>query len=109
MSCLRVAAGRTLYFAVYAVPEQHGWAVSQIKRELTKLYNPVSNLESIDAAAELANKVYGIEKKIVEHDAALVLALAAIGQMVHPQTEPRRRIGFQPGPPGSRSTSTERP
>ena len=109
MSCLRVAAGRTLYFAVYAVPEQHGWPLSEIKKELIKLYNPVLNLESIDAAAELANKLYSIEKKILEHDAALVLALAAIGQMVHPQTEPRKRIGFQPGAASSRSTSTEKP
>ena len=108
-SCLKVAAGRTLYFAAYAVPEQHGWAISQIKKELIKLYNPVSNLESIDAAAELANRMYGIEKKVVEHDAALLLALAAIGQMVHPQTEPRKRIGFQPGAASSRSTSTEKP
>ena len=109
-SCLKVAAGRTLYFAAYAVPEQHVWAVSQIEKELIKLYNPVSNLESIDAVAELANRLYSIEKKIVEHDAALVLALAAIGQMVQPQNEPKKRIvGFQPGPASSRSTSTEKP
>ena len=29
MSCLKVAAGRTLFFAAYAVPQSHGWAISQ--------------------------------------------------------------------------------
>jgi hypothetical protein len=107
MSCLKVAAGRTLFFAAYAVPESHGWAISQIKKELIRSYWPISNLESSDAAAELANKLYSLEKKIIEHDAALVLALAAIGQLVQPQPEPRKRIvGFQPDPAGSGGTAT---
>jgi hypothetical protein len=60
-------------------------------------------------AAELSNKLYSLEKKMIEHDAALVLALAAIVQMVQPQPEPRKRIvGFQPDPAGSRSTGAEK-
>ena len=109
MSCLKVAAGRTLFFATYAVPQSHGWAISQIKNELIRCYRPISNLEPIDTAAELANRLYSLEKKMIEHDTALVLALAAIGQMVQPQPEPRKRIvGFRPDPAGSRSTRAEK-
>src|SRR5262245_9712807 len=83
--CLKVAAGRTLYVAVYALPEQHAWATSQIKKELIARYRPVSNLESIDAAAELGYRLDNLEKRILEQNAALQLALATIGQMVQLQ------------------------
>ena len=36
--CLRVAAGRSLYAAVYAIPQQDGWEVLQIKKELIERY-----------------------------------------------------------------------
>src|SRR5262245_26776671 len=55
--CLRVAAGRTLYIAVYAFPAQHVWRMSQIQKELIERYRPISNLESIDAAAELRHRL----------------------------------------------------
>src|SRR5262245_62014231 len=51
--CLKVAAGRILYVAVYGLPEQNGWTTAQIKKQLIEQYRPVSNFESIDAAAEL--------------------------------------------------------
>jgi hypothetical protein len=103
--CLKVAAGRSLYVAVYALPEQHRWVVSQIKKELVERYRPVSNLESMDAA-ELAYRLDTLEKKILEQDAALKLVLAAIGQTVQLQPEPKKRIlGFQPYPADSRRGS----
>jgi hypothetical protein len=101
--CLKVAAGRSLYVAVYAPPLQHGWELSQIKKELIERYRPVSNLASIDAAAEIGYRLDSLEKQILEQDAVLKLALAAIGQMVQVPQEPRRKIvGFQPEPAGSR-------
>ena len=102
-SCLKVAAGRSLYVAVYALPQQHGWTISQIKRELIEQYKPVSNLESIDTAAEIGHRLDNLEKRILEQDAALKLLLASIGQFVQLQPEPRKRIlGFQPKPAESR-------
>jgi hypothetical protein len=104
--CLKVAAGRTLYVAVFALPEQHAWATSQIKKELIERYRPVSNLESIDAAAELGYRLNNLEKRILDQDAALKLLLATIGQMVQLQPEPKKRIvGFQPKPAESRRTT----
>jgi hypothetical protein len=95
--CLKVAAGRSLYIAVCTVPRHRGWQVSQIKKELIEQYLPVSNLESIDAATEIAYRLDALEKRILEQDAVLKLALATIGQMVEPLPEPKRKIiGFQP-------------
>jgi hypothetical protein len=104
--CLKVAAGRILYVAVYALPEQHGWTRSQIKKELIERYRPVSNLESIDTAAELRYRLDSLEKRILEQNAALQLALAAIGQTIQLQPGPKKRIlGFQPNPADSRRGS----
>src|SRR5215510_9907186 len=47
MCCLKVAAGRSLYFALYAVPHENGWAISEMKKELVARYRPVANLESL--------------------------------------------------------------
>src|SRR5262245_3010479 len=97
--CLRVAAGRTLYVALFAVPQHRGWQVSQIKKELIERYLPVANLESIDAATEIAYRLEVLEKRILNQDAMLMLALAAIGQMVQPLPEAKRKIiGFRPDP-----------
>ena len=106
--CLKVAAGRSLYFALYAVPHEHCWAISQIQRELTARYSPIANLESIDAAVELAQRVDTLEKKVIEQDSMLKLALAALGQTVQlQQPQPKKRIvGFQPDPAGLRASIT---
>src|SRR5215831_1451534 len=45
--CLKVAAGRNLYFALYAFPHQQGWTTSEIQKELIARYRPIANLESI--------------------------------------------------------------
>ena len=106
--CLKAAAGRSLYFALYAVPHQHRWAISEIQRELTVGYRPIANLESIDATAELVQRLDILEKKVIEQDAVLKLALATLGQTVQlQQPEPKKRIvGFQPGPAGLRASVT---
>jgi hypothetical protein len=106
--CLKIAAGRSLYFALYAVPHQHGWAISQIKKELIDRYQPLSNLPSVDGTTELAHKLNSLEMRVTEQDAVLKLALAAIGQMAQfQQPEPRKRIaGFQPDPAVSRRRSS---
>jgi hypothetical protein len=108
--CLKIAAGRSLYFALYALPHVHGWAISQIKKDLIDRYRPLSNLESISEPTGLAQKLNTLESKIAEQEAILKLALAAIGQMVQvQQTEPRKRItGFLPGPADSRRDSSEK-
>jgi len=107
MCCLKVAAGRRLYFALYAVDHQSGWAISEIKKELIAHYSPVSNLESLDRAADLAQRLEGLEKRINEQDAVLKLAFAALGQTVQlQQPEPKKRIvGFGPDPAGPRRDS----
>jgi hypothetical protein len=106
LCCLRVAAGRTLYFAVYAIPQQHASATLQMTKELIDRYCPVSNLESVDASVGLAYRLDSLEKKIIEQDAVLKLALGAIGHVEQLQPEPRRRIvGFQPDPAGARRGS----
>ena len=100
--CLKVAAGRSLYFALYAVPDQSGWAISEIKKELVVRYRPVSNLESLDRTTDLAQRLDSLERKINEQDAVLKLALAALGQTVQlQQPEPKKRIvGFRFDPAG---------
>ena len=105
--CLKVAAGRSLYFALYAVPHQQGWATSEIQKELIALYRPIANLESIDITASLAQRLESLEKKMVEQDAVLRLALATLGQTVQfHQPEPRKKIvGFRPDPAGLRHDS----
>src|SRR5262245_9522498 len=106
--CLQVAAGRSLYFALYAVPHQHRWAISEIQRELMVRYRPIANLEAIDATTELVQRLETLEKKVIEQDAVLKLALATLGQTVQlQQPVPTKRIaGFQPGPAGSRAYVT---
>src|SRR5262245_46732776 len=92
MCCLKVAAGRRLYFALYAVHHQSGLAISEIRKELIAHYSPVSNLESIDHAADLAQRLQGLETRVNEQDAILKLALAALGQTVQiQQPEPKKR------------------
>ena len=105
--CLKVAAGRSLYFAVYAIPDQHGWATSEIKKQLIGRYQPVSNFEAVDGAVALAQKLDILEHKIAAQDAVLKYALAAIGQMVQlQQPETRKKIaGFRSDPAGSRHGS----
>src|SRR5215471_21557000 len=70
--CLKVAAGRRLYVALYALPQQQGWAISQIKKELIEWYRPICNLDS-DRGTELANRLNSLEAKINEQDAVLKL------------------------------------
>jgi len=100
--CLKVAAGRRLYVALYALAHQQGWALSQIKKELIEWYRPIANLES-ERASELANRLNILEAKINEQDTVLKLALAAIGQMAqYQQPEPKKRVaGFRRDPAGS--------
>jgi len=108
MCCLKIAAGRSLYVSLYTVPSQYGWATSEIQKELIARYRPIANLESIDAAADLAQRLLSLEKQMIEQDAVLKLALATLGQTVQlQQPEPKKRIvGFQPDPAGLRASVT---
>ena len=104
IACLRIAGGRPLYVSAYILPMQHTSELTRMKRELINRYCPIANWpSSSDDAAGLTGKLDALEKRIQEHDALLRLALAAVGQMVQPLPEPKRRsIGFQPDPAGSR-------
>lgn len=108
--CLKVAGGRSLYCALYVLPYQQEWQISRIKKELIERYRPISNMDSLDSAGELALKLNSLESKIAEQEAALRLILAAIGQMVQfQQPEPRKRIaGFRSDPADS-ATAADRP
>src|SRR6185295_13586973 len=50
MYCLKAAGGRSLYFAVHALAQQHEWQILQIKKELIERYRPISNMDSLDSA-----------------------------------------------------------
>ena len=103
--CLRAAAGRTLYFAVYTLPLQHASELSRMKHELIEHYNPICNQDAA-GSAEIAQKLNTLEKKILEYDAVLRVALAAIGQAGQVPPETKKRIaGFQPNPAGSHRSS----
>lgn len=111
--CLKVAAGRRLYVALYTLPHQQGWAIAQIKKELIERYRPISHFE-FDRNIELANRLNNLEAKITEQDAVLKLALAAIGQMgQYQQPEPKKRVaGFRSdlaGSPGKAQTHSWSP
>ena len=108
--CLKVAGGRGLYVALYALPHQQEWQISQIKAELIERYRPISNMDSLDSANELAFKLNSLESKIAEHEAVLKLTLAMIGQIAQfQQPEPRKRIvGFRRDPADS-ATAVDRP
>jgi hypothetical protein len=94
--CLRAAAGRTLYIAVYTLPLQHTSELSRMKQELIEHYHPIGN-QGAAGSAEIAQKLNTLEKKILECDAVLRVALAAIGQAGQLPLEPKKRIaGFQP-------------
>jgi hypothetical protein len=106
VSCLKVAAGRSLYIAVYAPAQGPGWEVSQIKKELIERYRPISNVESIDVVVETRYRLVSLEKQISELDGVLKLALAAIAQTSPVREEPKKRVvGFRPDPAGSRRGS----
>ena len=102
--CLRVAAGKPLYVASHALPIDHALELSRIKRELIERYWPIVNRRPTDdPTVDMAHKLDAVEKRILEQETLLKLALAAVGQMGQPSPEPKRRsVGFQPGPAGSR-------
>ena len=106
IACLRIAGGKPLYVSAYVLAMEHTSALSRVKRELINLYRPIANWASMsEDTAGLTHKLDALEKRIQEHDALLRLALAAVGQMVQPSPEPKRRsVGFQPDPAGSRRT-----
>ena len=103
MYCLKAAGGRGLYFAVHVPAQQLEWQVPQIKKDLIERYRPISNMDSLDSATELALKLNSLESKIAEHEAVLKLTLAVIGQIAQfQQPEPRKRIaGFRRDPADS--------
>src|SRR5262249_30186143 len=57
LACLKIAAGRSLYVAMYAVPQQYESELSRIKRELIERYQPLSNQQSIDAAVNIRSRL----------------------------------------------------
>jgi len=94
--CLRAAAGRRLFVAAYMLPLQHAAELSRMKQELIEHYNPLCNQET-SGAGEILQKLNTLEKKMVEYDSILKIALAAIGQIGQHQPESKKRItGFQP-------------
>src|SRR5215831_13391984 len=107
---LKVAGGRSLYCALYVLPNQQEWQISQIKKELIERYRPVSNMDFHDSASELAFKLNSLEYKIAEQESVLKLILAAIGQIVQfQQPEPRKRIAGFGRDPAVPATGADRP
>jgi hypothetical protein len=70
----------------------------RIRRELIQVYCPICNRDSIDAhSSELALKLDALEKKNQEQETLMKLLLAAVGHLVEPPQEIKRRtVGFQP-------------
>src|SRR5262249_7647114 len=104
-SCLRMAAGKGLYLAVYNLSPFYGpLETDRIRRELVQIYSPICNRESVDAhSAELALKLDALEKKNQEYDVLMKVLLAAVGHLVQPQQETKKRtVGFQPEPRATR-------
>jgi hypothetical protein len=108
--CLKVAGGRSLYCALYVLPNHQEWQISRIRKELIERYQPISNMDSLDSASELAFKLNSLESKIGEQETVLRLILGTIGQIVQfQQPEPRKRIaGFRSDPADS-ATVADRP
>ena len=101
-ACLRIAAGKGLYVATYNLPPLCGPAESdRIRRELIQVYSPICNRESIDShSAELALKLDALEKKNQEQETLMKVLLAAVGHLVQPPQEIKKRtVGFQPESP----------
>jgi hypothetical protein len=98
-ACLRIAAGKGLYIAMYNLPPVYGLTESdRMRRELIQVYSPICNRESMDAhSSELAFKLDALEKKNQEHEMLMKVLLAAVGHLVQPPQEIKRRtVGFQP-------------
>src|SRR5262245_11803943 len=88
-ACLRMAGGKPLYVSAYVLPMEHTAELTRMKRELIDRYCPIANWSSLSGdAAALSRKLDTLEKKIQEHDTLLRLALAAVGQMAQPYSEP---------------------
>jgi len=98
--CLRAAAGKILYVAAYNMPllcdpsESH-----RIQSELVHIYSPLCNHDSAGASsAELVRKLDALETKNQEHEALLKVLLAALGHLVQPTHEIKKKaVGFQAG------------
>ena len=98
-SCLRVAAGKGLYVATYNLPPLYDLSEPQrIQNELVQVYRPLCNRASADACSDtLANKLEALEKRNQEHETLIKVLLAAIGHLVQPPQEIKKRaVGFQP-------------
>jgi hypothetical protein len=108
--CLKVAGGRSLYCAFFVVPNQQEWQIPRIKKELIESYRPISNMDSLDTASELAFKLTSLENKLAEQEAVLRLILPAIGQIVQlQQPQPRKRVAGFRGDPAVSATGADRP
>ena len=106
--CLRAAAGKLLYVAAYNMPLVGDPSESQrIQRELVQIYSPLCNHDSADASsAELVRKLDALEMKNQEHEALLKVLLAALGHLVQPTHEIKKRaVGFQTGSAASRHSA----
>jgi len=96
--CLRAAAGKQLYVTAYNMPllgdpsELH-----RVQRELVHIYSPLCNHDPADASsAEFVRKLDALESKNQEHEALLKVLLAALGHLVQPTHEVKKRtVGFQ--------------
>jgi len=107
--CLRVAAGKALYIATYNLPVYDPSESRRIQRELIRAYSPLCNRdEAADSpSADLAHKLDALEKKNQEHEMLLKVILAAIGHLVQPPQEVKRRaVGFQPADSSTNRQST---
>jgi hypothetical protein len=94
-ACLRIAGGKPLFVSAYIFPMEQTSELTRMRSELITRYCPIANWPSL--SDDLTRKLDVLEKRIQEHDALLRLALAAVGQMVQPLPEPKRRpVGFQP-------------
>jgi hypothetical protein len=108
--CLKVAGGRSLYCAFFVMPNQEEWQIPRIKKELIERYRPISNMESLDSAGELAFKLTSLENKIAEQEAVLRLLLPAIGQIVQSQQpHPRKKVAGFRRDPAVLATGADRP
>ena len=109
--CLRVAGGKGLYIAMYNTPGVYDPSEShRIQRELIHVYSPLCNRDSADApSTDLERKVDALAKQNQEHEVLLKVLLAAIGHLVQPPQETKRRtVGFQPVASTSRQSTPQR-
>src|SRR5215510_6479489 len=93
LRCLKAAAGQQLYISILITS---GALSSIVKHELVEQYDPVCNREaSGETVTSLAGRLGLLEKKYSEQETLLRLALAALGHLIPPAPEAKKKVGFR--------------